>query len=122
MAALLVWSGVRKGEVREMIPNRQAGDREQRGGMRWWAPLAAAVLAIGAAEVATAGPVYFIVAEREPFHHDSYVLPLTEPADIAHARDLIARGPPLVFAEVVPGATGSTATCWRRESRSGTGT
>jgi hypothetical protein len=48
--------------------------------------------------------VYFLVAETEPFHSDSYVLPLTEPDDIAHARDLIANGPaagaPIVVAYI----------------------
>ena len=44
-------------------------------------------------------------------HGDSFILPLSEPDDIAHARDLIARGPeaagaPLVFAEVVAGSDG----------------
>ena len=29
---------------------------------------------------------YFLVAERVPHHHDSYVLPLSDPADIAEAR------------------------------------
>ncbi|MBN2020145.1 MAG: hypothetical protein JW749_07970 [Sedimentisphaerales bacterium] len=37
--------------------------------------------------------IYFLVAETNPFNGDSYVLPLTEPNDIAHARDLIAYGP-----------------------------
>lgn len=43
----------------------------------------------------SASTVYFLVAEwpgREN-HFDSYVAPLSDPADIAHARDLIARGP-----------------------------
>ena len=60
-----------------------------------------------------AGPTYFVVAERPGLeeHGDSFVLPLTEAADIAHARDLIERGPeaagtPMVFAEVLPGADG----------------
>jgi hypothetical protein len=63
--------------------------------------------------VSLAGPVYFVVAERpgQEEHGDSFVLPLTGADDIAHARDLIARGPeaagaPLVFAEVSPGADG----------------
>lgn len=37
--------------------------------------------------------VYFLVAEvNTPVYNDSYILPLTEPNDIAHARDLIAYG------------------------------
>jgi hypothetical protein len=41
------------------------------------------------------GPVYFLVAELpgEVDYNDSYVLPLTRADDIAHARDLIERGP-----------------------------
>jgi len=44
--------------------------------------------------------VYFLVSEIEPAYGDSYVLPLTEPNDIAHARDLIAYGPSAGFAIV----------------------
>ena len=65
------------------------------------------------ASPARAGTVYFVVAERPSAreHHDSFVLPLTQDADIAHARDLIARGPdaagsPIAFASVVAGADG----------------
>ena len=73
--------------------------------------MVAGLALLAGAGSAAGGPVYFVVAEREPFHRDSYVLPLTEPADIAHARDLIARGPeavgaPIVFAEVRAGADG----------------
>lgn len=59
-----------------------------------------------------AAPVYFTVAESgSPVHGDSYVLPLEEPADIAHARDLIARGPEaagatIAFAEIQAGSDG----------------
>lgn len=54
---------------------------------------------------------YFLVADFDPnFRTDSYVLPLTAPNDIAHARDLIANGPgvgtPLVVADIVCGADG----------------
>ncbi len=43
--------------------------------------------------VANAETVYFLVAEaNNPAHSDSYVLPLTGPNDIAHARDLIKYG------------------------------
>jgi hypothetical protein len=34
--------------------------------------------------------VYFLVAETEAVHGDSYILPLTKPADILQARQLIA--------------------------------
>src|SRR5687767_11855562 len=60
-----------------------------------------------------AGRTYFVVAEHESVreHGDSFVLPLDDARDIAHARDLIARGSeaagaPIVFAEVLPGADG----------------
>ena len=50
----------------------------------------------------SAGPVYFLVTEfpGQAVHHDSYVLPLEDPADIAHARDLIARGPTAAAASI----------------------
>ena len=42
-----------------------------------------------------AGTVYFLVTELpgRASHHDSFVLPISNEADIAHARDIIARGP-----------------------------
>jgi hypothetical protein len=45
--------------------------------------------------VAQAAPVYFVVSEINPAsgHGDSYILPLEQAADIAHARDLILYGP-----------------------------
>jgi len=55
-----------------------------------------AVLAVAAlVPTAQAGPVYFLVAELpgEEVHGDSYVLPLENPLDIAHARELISLGP-----------------------------
>ena len=62
---------------------------------------------------ARAGTTYFVVAERAGVeeHHDSFVLPLSDAVDVAHARDLIARGPDaagngIVFASVVAGADG----------------
>lgn len=63
------------------------------------------------ARVASAQPMWFVVGEKEPFHNDSYLVPLTDPADIAHARDLIARGPdlagsPIVVAKIARGADG----------------
>jgi|SRR5829696_4924550 len=64
------------------------------------------------ASTADAAPTYFLVGEipgRER-HYDSYVLPLGDPADIAHARRLIAEGPqigrPLVLATATAGADG----------------
>src|SRR5947207_540847 len=66
-----------------------------------------------AGRAASAGITYFEVAEPtgRAVHHDAYVLPLTEPDDIEHARDLIARGPDaagasIVFAGIAPGADG----------------
>lgn len=82
---------------------------------RWGSVAAGIVFAFSAIapSPAQAGTVYFVVAERPgaAVHHDSYVLPLSEPEDIAHARDLVIRGPdaagsPLVFASVVAGADG----------------
>lgn len=45
-------------------------------------------------EVNATPPVRFVVAEfpGASFHHDSYVLPLSDPQAIAHARELIAFG------------------------------
>lgn len=59
---------------------------------------APAILIVVAALACFAGQlygetVYFLVAEIAPFHGDSYVLPLTAPDDIAHARDLVKYGP-----------------------------
>jgi hypothetical protein len=56
-----------------------------------------------------ADPIYFLVAEpNNPVHNDSYVLPLTEPNDIAHARDLITYGPsagqPIIVATIACGS------------------
>ena len=66
-----------------------------------------------AAGVARAGVVHFVVAERPGVveQGDSFVLPLSNDADIAHARDLIARGPdaagaPIAFAEISAGPDG----------------
>lgn len=33
--------------------------------------------------------VFFLVGEPVTFHNDSYILPLTDPEDIAHARELV---------------------------------
>jgi hypothetical protein len=60
-----------------------------------------------------AAPVYFLVTELpgQAVHHDSYVLPIEAPADIEHARDLIARGPAeagasIAVAQIAAGADG----------------
>jgi hypothetical protein len=58
---------------------------------------------------AQGGPIYFLVAEaNNPVNNDSYVLPLIEPNDIAHARDLITYGPsagqPIIVATVACGS------------------
>lgn len=45
--------------------------------------------------------VYFLVAETEVVHGDSYILPLTKPADILQARQLIAnQESKIVIAEI----------------------
>ena len=54
--------------------------------------LIATLAAAAAAGAARAEPILFLVAEPRPVHGDSYVLPLTNPADIQHARDLIRLG------------------------------
>ena len=70
--------------------------------------------------------IYFLVAETTPAHNDSYVLPLTDADDIAHARDLIQFGPavagdPIVVADIACGSDGinrdylaftKPASCW----------
>jgi hypothetical protein len=76
-------------------------------------PLIAGLVALAVAGAARAATVYFVVAERPEVRElgDSYVLPLSVEADIAHARDLIARGPAgagaaIVFAEISAGSDG----------------
>lgn len=66
-----------------------------------------------ATQSASAGVVYFQVAEPPGLvtHGDSFVLPLTDEEDIAHARDLIARGPEaagrsIAFARIARGSGG----------------
>nr|AUN36955.1 hypothetical protein [uncultured bacterium] len=55
------------------------------------------------------GTRYFLVAEREPAQGDSYILPLTDPAAIAHALALInhpdSTDAPLVVAKISPGGS-----------------
>jgi len=70
-----------------------------------------AVLAFGVA--AQAETRYYKVAEwpGQESHGDSYVLPLSDPADISHAEDLITLGPAkagsaIVVARIAAGADG----------------
>ena len=55
------------------------------------------------------GTRYFLVAERDVVHGDSYVLPLSAPEDIAHAEALIddpdTAGAPIVLAKIVQGSS-----------------
>ena len=60
-----------------------------------------------------AATTYFLVAERpgQAVNGDSFVLPLTESADVSHARDLISLGPdnagaPIAFARIAAGTDG----------------
>jgi hypothetical protein len=62
---------------------------------------------------ASAAPIYFLIAETPGTekHLDSFVVALEDPAHIAHARDLIARGPALagdsiLVASIVAGQDG----------------
>ena len=62
---------------------------------------------------ARADVVYFVVGEwpGQEIHGDSYVVPIEDPLDIQHARDLIALGPeavgdPIVVAAIEAGADG----------------
>jgi hypothetical protein len=70
-----------------------------------------AVAQVGTADI-DKPTIRFLVGERGALiRHESYVLPLAEDADIAHARDLIARGPdvagrPIVVARIAAGANG----------------
>ena len=54
--------------------------------------------------------VYFLVGEIDPNYNSSYVLPLTDVNDIAHARDLVKRPDivlePYVVAKIECGADG----------------
>jgi hypothetical protein len=47
--------------------------------------------------------VYFLVSERETFHGDSFIIPLTDPEHIAHARALI-QNPDTTDAPIVTAA------------------
>lgn len=79
-----------------------------------WQPVVLALAVAMAFVPAThAGTVYFEVAERAEVaaHHDAYVLPLSNPEHIQHARDLIREGPDqageaIVFARIAAGSDG----------------
>jgi hypothetical protein len=67
---------------------------------------------------------YFLVAEGPDriHHNDSYVIAVTNSHQIAHARDLIARGPyvagaPIVVADVAAGADGLNRDLRRADAR-----
>src|SRR5262245_7366127 len=77
----------------------------------FWLLLAALVFVVGFGSRADAFPIYFVVAESgTPVHGDSYILPLENPDQIAHARDLIVRGPgvgsPIAVARIAMGSDG----------------
>jgi hypothetical protein len=81
--------------------------------------------ALAAALCLAAGPapaVSFVVAETpgSEIHGDSYVIDLLTPADISHARALIAQGPaagePILFARIAAGADGHNRD-WLAEGR-----
>jgi hypothetical protein len=69
-------------------------------------------LVLSAVAAGTARAELFLVAEppAQAVHHDSYVLPLSDPRDIAHARDLIQQGPsagaPIAVAHIAARADG----------------
>ena len=58
----------------------------------------------------SASTIYFVVSTPTSFHGDSYILPLDEASDIAHARDLIENGPSIggaiAVAHIAPGSDG----------------
>lgn len=80
--------------------------------MRYFINALALALLLGSAALARAETIYFLAAElpgRE-FHGESFVVPLSDPAHIAHARDLIEFGPEagdtIVVAAIAPGSDG----------------
>jgi hypothetical protein len=58
--------------------------------MRSILALSCVALAAGCPLAPPQETVYFVVSELDVVHGDSYILPLRNPADIAHARALIA--------------------------------
>lgn len=81
---------------------------------RAWRGVLAAVLGMLAPVAAFAagdGTAWFVVAERQAEHGDSFLLPLRDPAAIAQARDRIARGDAsgvgrIAVVEIAAGADG----------------
>jgi hypothetical protein len=78
---------------------------------RWIACGIFAFSLLALAHSSQAESIRFLVGEiGEPNHHDAYVLPLSDPAAIAHARELISAGPgagaPIVVARIAKGANG----------------
>jgi hypothetical protein len=78
---------------------------------RWIAYGVFALLLSVLANSSRAESIRFLVGEiGEPVHHDAYVLPLSDPAAIAHARELISLGPsagaPIAVAKIAKGANG----------------
>lgn len=77
--------------------------------MKW---LAAPLLLLLAAAPARGDTVRFLVTELpgQSFHGDSYVLPISDPGAIAHARELVkqgtAAGATIAIARIAPGADG----------------
>lgn len=57
-----------------------------------FARLAGLLVLFACGHAAAAAPVWFVVAEVNPFRNQSFLLPLTDPADIADARRRIAEG------------------------------
>ena len=70
------------------------------------------LLLLFAASPARGDTILFLVTELpgQRYHGDSYVLPISDPGAVAHARDLAAKGPAagetIVFARIAPGADG----------------
>ena len=92
-------------------------------GFLWRTAVLCWVLA-GSSKAARAVTNYFLVAERPAniVYDDSYVIVLTNSAHIAHAQDLIARGPdkahaPLVVADIAAGADGLNRDLGRADAR-----
>ena len=83
--------------------------------LSWLLWIGLVITSVPTAAVSARAGSEFVVAESPVLgpcvHCDSYVLPLFEPADVAHARALIASGgtapQPVVVAEIEAGADGS---------------
>jgi hypothetical protein len=78
---------------------------------RWIVYGLVALLTPALANASRADSIRFLVGEvGEPTHHDAYILPLSDPAAIGHARELVSAGPaagaPIVVAKISKGANG----------------